>query len=214
LINLAGYLTKDFNGAAFPGIGYWVGVGIYSAIGLVGAAYFANRTPREAIKAGIVAPALFLSFLSGASGPGTQTGWLYELPKAYAQEVVVQPPMTDVQKQLIFSLQGSGKSIDLGSTPLTFEFISPQSGSAEQIAISPDALPSIMIPYDVESGTVSVGGISKEISLPSGSALVGVEFEGAKSTFSQQLLWALTGNRSSSPGDIAVEVEPLLQVQQ
>jgi hypothetical protein len=214
LINLAGYLTKDFNGAQFPGIGYWAGVGIYSAIGLVGAAYFANRTPGEAIKAGIVAPALFLSFLNGASGPGGRTAWLYELPRAYAQEVVTQPLTADLQKQLIFSLQGAGDAIDLGSTPLTFEFTSPRSGSAEQIAISPDALPSITIPSDVESGTVSIGGISKEISLPGGSALVGVEFEGAKSTFSQQLLWALTGNRSSSPGAIAVEVQPLLQVQQ
>jgi len=211
LINLAGHLTTNFDGVGLPGVGYWLGVLIYALIGLVGAAYFANRTPGEAIKAGIVAPALFLSFLNGASSLATSqhsVAWLFGT-NAYAQDATAGVS-TDNTKDLFLSFDSTakGKTVDLQSTPPTLDYLLPD-GSKKSLALSGDNMTSVAVPVGVQSATVNIGQVSKTFDLPSTNAFVDVNVGSTTQSFQQDFLLAITGKVTSSADSISVDVKPL-----
>lgn len=210
LINLAGHLTTNFDGVGLPGVGYWLGVSIYAGVGLIGAAYFANRTPGEAIKAGIVAPALFLSFLNGASSVATSqhVTWLFGTD-AYAQEAGT-PPSTDDVKKLFLSLDSisNSKTVDLQSTPPTLNYALPD-GSKKSLTLSGDNITSVAVPVGVQSATVNIGQVSKTFDLPSTNAFVDVNVGSTTQSFQQDFLLAITGKVTSSADSINVDVKPL-----
>ncbi len=210
LINLAGHLTTSYSGTPFPALGYWVGVAIYACVGLLAAAYFANRTPGEAIKAGIVAPALFLSFLNGSAPPESHaTASLFGVGEAYAQDAGAILNGGAETKNLFFSWDRSSGTGGLDA-PFAFQFMAAD-GSTKTVKLNPDETTPISIPEGVQAGKIVSGDLSKEFNLPKGDAIIGVEVQATKTSFGQQLFWALSGKLNTSPSQIGIDVKSLGQ---
>jgi hypothetical protein len=212
LINLAGHLTTNYDGVGLPGPGYLVGVSIYAVIGLVAAAIFANRTAIEAIKVGIFAPALLLSFLNGASSVATSTeakvSWLLGT-SAYAQDTAAPDTAVGDTKNLFLSIDGiaDGKILDTQVAP-TLQYLS-KDGSLKSLPLVVGDTTSVEVPADLGSATIKLGETLKEFQLPPSNAFVDVTVESATSSFNQQLLFALTGNATASADSLGVAVKPL-----
>jgi hypothetical protein len=138
LINLAGQLTKD-PGLTIPGLGFWMGVAIYMGVGGIVAAVFAKNSIQEAFKLGVIAPALILSFLSGAAvgqkeGSGNATAEAegdkyFFVSQAFAQE----PQAKDGFSVNIKVLNGLAESNGATINPIPYQIIkvNPQNGQKQ-----------------------------------------------------------------------------------
>jgi hypothetical protein len=174
-----------------PGWGYWFGALVYGGLGAFVAWIFSDGTKGDAFKLGVIAPALVISFSSGATPESGAVAWGLFSTRAVAQESKFpeeQPPISGNSKQMMFWVTREGWAGEL-----------PDQLQVKYTA--PDETPVIMdvsvgekfhIPSSVNSVIVDIGKIAKTIDVPENGADVSLKFKQNQS-FRSQLLWALTG---------------------
>jgi hypothetical protein len=221
LINLAGQLTKDPS-LTIPGLGFWMGVAIYMGVGGIVAAVFAKNSIQEAFKLGVIAPALILSFLSGAAvgqkdSKGTATvenGSVgnFFVSRAHAQE----PQATDGFSVNINVLNGLADPSGATINPIPYEIIklNPQNGQKQS---TPGALVfgsanTIEVPAGGVELLFGSGDNTQKIEIPNGGIGsipatndVSVTIMSTEKTFKDDFWNAIQGQNYQSVNKFSVE---------